>query len=150
MPNWCEGTLKIRGEKEDVINFLKNGITPIGLMGDTAEPEIEETEYHTMVKTEKGGFYLEGTRRGFIEESSIWYEYDRDVLAVEYKQAWGLDPEQLRAISEKFNIDLKIYAFEKGMEFNEHVEIHKGVIMKNEEIKFDDYDWECPCPNIGG
>lgn len=26
MPNWAEGTLKIRGEKENVIRFLKEGI----------------------------------------------------------------------------------------------------------------------------
>lgn len=25
MPNWCKGTLKIRGKKENIINFLENG-----------------------------------------------------------------------------------------------------------------------------
>lgn len=26
MPNWAEGTLKVRGTKENIVNFLKNGI----------------------------------------------------------------------------------------------------------------------------
>ena len=25
MPNWCEGTLKIRGEKENILSFIKEG-----------------------------------------------------------------------------------------------------------------------------
>ena len=26
MPNWCEGYLKIRGKKEDIVNFIENEI----------------------------------------------------------------------------------------------------------------------------
>ena len=26
MPNWCEGYLKIRGKKKDLINFIENEI----------------------------------------------------------------------------------------------------------------------------
>lgn len=25
MPNWCEGKLKIRGKKDDILNFFENG-----------------------------------------------------------------------------------------------------------------------------
>lgn len=45
---------------------------------------------------------------------------------------------------------MKIYGFEKGMQFNRNVEIINGEILKDEEINFDDYKWECICPNIGG
>lgn len=27
MPNWCEGYLKIRGKKEDIVNFVENEIS---------------------------------------------------------------------------------------------------------------------------
>ncbi|MBB5146203.1 hypothetical protein HNQ35_001404 [Cerasibacillus quisquiliarum] len=36
------------------------------------------------------------------------------------------------------------------MEFNQDIEINKGEIIKDEEIKFDDYEWECIYPNLGG
>ena len=45
---------------------------------------------------------------------------------------------------------MKIYGFEKGMQFNRDVEIVDGEILKDEEINFDDYNWECICPNMGG
>lgn len=53
-------------------------------------------------------------------------------------------------ISKKYNVDLKIYAFEKGMEFNRDIEIHKGRIIKDNKIEFKDYEWECINPLIGG
>ena len=46
--------------------------------------------------------------------------------------------------------DIKIYAFEAGMEFNQDIEIIKGKIIKDKEIKFENYQWECIEPNIGG
>ena len=30
------------------------------------------------------------------------------------------------------------------------IEIIDGEITKDEEVKFDDYNWDCICPNIGG
>ncbi|MGR5995465.1 hypothetical protein ACT7C9_25025 [Bacillus cereus] len=56
----------------------------------------------------------------------------------------------LATLSKEYNVDIKIYAFEKGMEFNQDVEIHKGEIIKNVEIEFDNYMWECINPNMGG
>ena len=35
-------------------------------------------------------------------------------------------------------------------EFNIDFEVHKGKVIKNNEIKFDDYVWECTNPEIGG
>ena len=34
--------------------------------------------------------------------------------------------------------------------FNQIIEIIDGEITKDEEVKFDDYNWDCICPNIGG
>lgn len=150
MPNWCEGTLKVRGSKEDIINFLKNGIKPMGHFSDSEEAEIKEEEYFMIVRTGKSGFYLNDSRRGFIEEDEICFDYEQDVLALDYKQAWGIDADELANISKSYNVDFKIYAYERGMEFNQNIEIHKGEIVKNEEIKFQDYTWECTNPNIGG
>lgn len=150
MPNWCEGTLKVRGGKDDLINFLKNGMYPVDFFGNKKEVEIKEDETYLNITASVDCFYLEGTRRGFIEENDIWFDYEQGILALEYKQAWCIDTGQLAEISKKFNVDLKIYAYERGMSFNQDIEIHKGIIVKNNEIKFDDYMWECTNPNIGG
>lgn len=150
MPNWCEGTLKVRGNKDDIINFLKNAIKSVGFFGDKDEPEIEENEDYLLVKTSKDNFYLNGTRRGFIEENTIWFEYEREILALEYRQAWGISASELAEISKQYNIDIKIYAYECGMEFNQDIEIHKGEIIRDEEVEFENYMWDCTNPNIGG
>lgn len=38
----------------------------------------------------------------------------------------------------------------RGMQFNQIIEIIDGKITKDEEVEFDDYDWDCICPNLGG
>ena len=45
---------------------------------------------------------------------------------------------------------MKIHGFECGMEFNQVVEIVDGKIMKDEELQFKDYQWDCIFPNLGG
>lgn len=45
---------------------------------------------------------------------------------------------------------MNIYAYEQGMQFNQHIEIVDCKIIHDDEIKFDDYLWECPEPYLGG
>lgn len=33
MPNWCEGTLKVRGTIKDLKNFVLNGLIPVNPLG---------------------------------------------------------------------------------------------------------------------
>ena len=51
---------------------------------------------------------------------------------------------------QKYDVDMKLYAFEKGMEFNQDILIVGGQILRDNTIKFEDYDWECICPTLGG
>ncbi|WP_096269485.1 hypothetical protein [Paucisalibacillus globulus] len=162
MPNWAEGVLKVRGTRQDIRKFLVEGLEPLNpragismLRGGEIEQlksEIQEDDWDLTMKAPHG-FYIKGTRRAFIE-SDIYWEFDdkhTEVLTIEdFKQAWAVIPENFVEISKKFNLDIKIYTFEKGMEFNQDVEIHKGEIVKNNEITFDDYEWECLMPHLGG
>ncbi|MDF2854256.1 MAG: hypothetical protein K0Q87_107 [Neobacillus sp.] len=165
MPNWCEGNLKVRGSKENIRRFLLEAFTPIhpmiiqALRPDLKAPDVNliEDEWSMRIEsTGNDGFHVKGTRRNFIESSSIeWEIRDEDaethVLVIEdYKAAWGIDANPLAELSKEYGIDLKIYAFERGMEFNQDIEIHKGTIIKNDEIQFKDYQWECIQPNLGG
>lgn len=162
MPNWCEGVLKIRGKDEDIRRFLKRGIEPQAKLNCNREepyiypkPEIEEDKYSLWIKSNSFGFYIKNTRRHFIEDEDILYENfseegEEKIVCVNFQAAWGIDTYALADISGEYNIDFKIYAFERGMCFNQDIEIIKGKVIKDDEIKFDDYVWECINPTMGG
>ena len=38
MPNWCEGTLRIRGTVENLRNFIENGLKPVNAIGEKEDP----------------------------------------------------------------------------------------------------------------
>jgi hypothetical protein len=156
MPNWCEGVMKVRGSKEEIKKFLLEGLNPIGggLFGQVpVEKEEKEDEWEFSLKS-KHGFHVKGTHRNFIETNIDFYFESEDEIKVcvidGFKAAWGIDAAPLAQLSKDYNVDLRIYAFERGMEFNQEIEIHKGEIIKDIEIKFGDYDWECINPRIGG
>lgn len=163
MPNWAEGILKVRGTRQDIKKFLIEGLEALpSLSGEMARMmgmeveipnvKIEEDEWDFNMYSPYG-FYVKGTRRAFIEGHIQWYFNDShlEVLTINsFKQAWGVDAIEFAEISKRYNIDIKIYVFECGMEFNQDIEINKGEIIKDEEIKFDDYEWECIYPNLGG
>jgi hypothetical protein len=99
--------------------------------------------------------HLKDTRRGFIKACEWGYpchinEDNIGVLAINYKQAWSIIPEDFVNLSYKYHLDFKIYAFELGMEFNIDMEVINGKIEKFKEIAFDSYDWECINPLLGG
>lgn len=76
---------------------------------------------------------------------------DRKQIALfDFVQAWHIKVEELVNTSKKYNIDFKIYGFERFGEFNQDVEIINGVVIKDEIIKFNNYRWECTNPNLGG
>ena len=147
MPNWCKGTLKVRGKKKNVIEFMLKGLKPVGTgrslflnkLGNIASGET---------------CWIENTYRGCVLEVEVFFsDYeDEDIVtvALDSKFAHDIDSEGLLKTAKKYSVDMKIYGFEKGMQFNRDVEIVDGEILKDEEINFDDYEWECICPNMGG
>jgi hypothetical protein len=144
MPNWCVGTLKVRGEKENIKRFLSYGLER------SMENNVEEDEYSITVNS-KGSFYINGTHRNFIQSDCITWDFDSSVLVIEdFEAAWGIEVEALAKVSQEYALDFKIYVYERGMEFNLDIEIHKGAIIKNDQITFTDYSWECAEPQRGG
>lgn len=154
MPNWCEGTLKVRGKIEDLKKFVLEGLRPVDILGNAKEPlklnEYGECEY-------KGTCWIENTHRGFVNNLDVYFcDFEEDdepkVICLEARFAWGIDASQLRETCIKYNVDMKIYAFERGMEFNQDIEIVNGEIVRDEEINFKgkDYLWECIMPTMGG
>ena len=155
MANWICGDLKVRGTKENIKKFLIEGLISTG---SKIKPEITcDDKWKFSIRSNTDSFYIKGTRGSFIEKEGIytyindWKDDEERVIVLdEYKSAWAIDVVGLVNLSKEFNIDFKILGFELGMEFNQDVEIVKGEVIKNEEITFDDYEWECIRPHIGG
>lgn len=151
MPNWCKGDLKVRGTKENLTKFILEGLHPVNALGERKR-KLELDEFGDVHTNET--CWIENTHRGFAIGVDVYISEFEDnempIAVFASKFAWGIDAEQLLQICKKYNVDMKIYAFERGMEFNQEIEIVNGEIVKDEEIHFEDYGWDCICPELGG
>lgn len=151
MPNWCVGNLKVRGKGYDLINFIKNGLQPAldSNMNDHINEKITD-DYLWLYCN--GTCHIKNTYRGFIDSLDVKIEDNTkpSIIVLNAKFAWAIQAEQLLAIAKTYHVDMHIYAYERGMEFNQHIEIVDGKLIHDEEITFDDYVWECPEPDLGG
>lgn len=148
MPNWAEGSLKLRGRSENIASALKQM-----LLNDTVT--LEDKWDGTLLKFNNTApcFYINETRRAFIDQEQIevWLEEEFCIVELDnFKQAWSAIPENYQEISSKFDVDIKIFTFECGMEFTQEIEISKGKIIKNVCYGYDDYQWEVTFSNLGG
>lgn len=164
MPNWCEGSLKIRGKFEDLKKLCKEefAVYSIKIKRERVFTELDKNATKIMCGDKEGAeefwmqfdreAHINGTRRNFVTSSDIDFfdNGDKSICVVEFKAAWGIDPAPYLELAKKYNVDIRLYGFERGMEFNQEVIIENGEIIKDEEIKFDDYDWECVMPHLGG
>lgn len=154
MPNWCEGRLKLKGSMKNIIKFFESGI------GLTESDKLKGVNISSVVKIEKGDdccainifdlVYIKGTGRAFINPKYVWLGEAICTVSVSMMQAYDVSPEEFLSIAKEYGIDIRIQAFEKGMEFSRDVEIIGGKITKNETIKYNDYIWDCPVPDFGG
>lgn len=163
MPNWCEGNIKIRGKKKDVISFLENEILRVKLIKIPEEPKTENIKmkfngfsYVYELENNKDVLYLKDSTRCFIEQSIIEIYLYSDTnksptyVTLNIKQAWGIEENLFEKLSDKYNLDFNIYASEKGMEFEQYITIIDGEITKNETKKYDDFYFEAIDPELGG
>ena len=149
MANFAEGTIKLRGRAENIKSALKY---MFGSVGDITIEEDTDGEIITFTTTDSY-FYINGTKRAFIDDESFEIHLDDDFLIIElnnFTQAWRAIPDDYTKISEKFNVDIKIFTFEQGMQFTQEIEISKGKILKDIVRKYDNYRWEVPFSDFGG
>lgn len=154
MPNWCEGTLRIRGTIENLRKFIENGLEPIDSMGEPEKPLVVCADETSLFAERSGLYHIKGSRRHFVEDdyfaANVKNPGETAVMAVNMKAAWKIDVQSLRDLCEEFLIDMRIQGFEQGMEFSQIIEIVNGQVVKNEEIKYENWTWDCPCPKMGG
>lgn len=161
MPNWCEGSLKLRGKYADIKRFFLEGIScsfyDLSKNETTKLPRddyisLEEDDGWIDVVIKDSSTWVEGTRRAFINGETHFCQDDEksSCCVVNVRQAWDLLPENWVDISKKFNLDIRLYGIECGMQFCHEIEIIGGEVLLDEIIKYNDWQWECPFPNMGG
>jgi len=84
------------------------------------------------------------------DDCELYFYEDEFYYFIPIKQAWGFQKEDFVQISKKYNLDLRITGFERGMEFAEEIEVIQGLCTIDRVIEYSDYRWECPCPTLGG
>ena len=142
MPNWSEGSLRLRGKKTDIIRFLKS-----------LEPSVNDD-----------WSYIPNTRRAFVIGEPCTIQDSIDILSendgkestvcgLHISQAWGIDVESFIEISQKYHLDIRIDTVERGMMFTEHYEIINGEVTEDAGKSYEtaeDFEWDVPYSFLGG
>lgn len=173
MPNWVEGNIRFRGACKNIKALLENELQCVGhvpgkITEIISDKPVVSVEYGGLVVARPDGgqnvifpaFYIKGTRRNYLDGVSSIEAYgcydeddERQVVTFvfdSFKAAWGIDAAPYLKIAIQYDVDIHIFGWEKGMEFTQEIEIVNGEILKDVEGKYDDWEWECPLPYMGG
>lgn len=161
MPNWCEGFLKIRGDMQNIKKFLLEGLIAYEWgphtefkevpRADGTEITYEDDEEITIHINRE--CHITGTRRAFAEMNTVVifkHEDRKTVVTTNIKQAWNMDAKEFTHISKKYDVDLRLFGYERGGQFARDIIIERGIVKKDLTEKYDDWDWECPNSELGG
>lgn len=150
MTNWAEGTIKLRGKRQDIISALEEMFKNDDVV---IKREKDNCDYVYMFFETKSHFYINGTRRAFIDSSKfdIMMKEDFGIIEIDkFQQAWTALPENFTEISKKHNIDIKIFTFEQGCQFTQEIEISNGEVIKDTCKAYYNYEWDVPFAHMGG
>ena len=169
MPNWCEGKLKVRGKKENIMKWLTECVAvwkpdvERGKLfydalifrkdtnGVSFAYDVELDELHISVKDSA---HITSTRRNFVQKCENDFCFGamdgKDIIILPVEAAWALESEPYEEMSKKYGLDFRFYGYECGMKFNQEIEVVNGETTIDREIRYDDYYWECPDPMLGG
>ena len=153
--------MKIRGRKQDILDFFKNEVTIFTYDKTysriTSEAVFENDEknlQYILKQAINQDLYLRNSRRFFFLDKEITFynnEQENCYLNLEIQQAWHIDiGELLTSHSKKYNLDFNIYASECGMEFEQYITIVDGKVIRNEANGYDDFAFEAINPSLGG
>lgn len=148
MPNWCEGWVKFRGSKENLMKFIQSEF-------NGSEPEFDYDEL--MPNIPNRDTFLKSLRRAFVEGNNDCDDYiyfddnDIGILVIKIKNAWSVEGQGYSELAKKYKLDIRGKCYECGMNFAEEFEYNSnGDKILYKVHKFTDYQWECECPTLGG
>jgi hypothetical protein len=97
MPNWCEGVMKLRGTKDNILRFLEEGFKP-----SYKNSTIEIDEFGEEVNIINVN-YINNTQRAFVDEQTAYIPEEEYpvVLTLKVRQAWDFSAGDFVTIAEK-------------------------------------------------
>ena len=159
MPNWIEGTMKLRGKREDIRRFFLEGLDPSSWLttGDIKHQVEDNSTEYSLDFTFRDQPHIVDTRRAFITDDYAYMDEDYGIICVNIKQAWCFceaygseDMQVWKTISEKYDVDLRLFGIEMGQAFVQELIIVRGKRPILNEKQYEDWMWECPFPMMGG
>ena len=166
MPNWCDGNIRVRGTYDRIVKFFKETLVALkadekGEIVEVPIKVIKDGDFHTVLckpdKLNIQEFWFQGSKRQFLKRKSVHLtdysdeDFQEIVICVHgFHGAWGIDLDAFETYAKKYGVDIKIVGYERGMEFVEWAEFLRDGQVKEKTERFDDWDWDCPWPNLGG
>lgn len=166
MPNWCEGTIKFRGKREDIIRAMTEGLQPCdGEDGNIVFIKNHSDDNCLYFRATRGDlFWIEDTRRHFVGYTNeiYAYKYGKEfIAAMPFRAAWCIiastdrEYDGLDNFAMKYHVDIRATGFEQGMGFKQIVEVDRYGdcvmdLIDNYGHDYARYMWECEMPMLGG
>ena len=151
MPNWCEGWVKFRGPKENLINFIQSEF-------NGANPVFNE-EYNELTPNIPAKYiFLPSLRRAYVDNDAVEEANDCvclnedgiGVFTVKINHAWSVTGQGYPEFVAKYKLDVRGKCYERVMEFAEEFEYKSNGVQTLYKVhEFEDYIWECECPTLG-
>ena len=132
MADWIEGNIQLSGFRSNLIQFLLNGLIPIG-----NSIEIRNSKSKFEMKTPDSDYLIVDSDRHYLSCDNITMDHKKSqVLECSFSAAFEIDTQLLESISKQFNIDIAIRA-NTPSEYVQKVNIVKGKVIQDDLI--------CPC-----
>ena len=175
MPNWCAGNIRFRGKLNDILNLLKEKMLYCRYSGTTEKKPAIVTydDFSIEIKSpyedaDRSWCYIDGTHRNFLNifggpviiSECICFETEkRDandnaiVVFDNFQAAWSIEPAPYVEMSKKYNVDICIMGWERGMGFSQCIIVEDGIIIEDscsEHKSYYDWMWKTAMPYLGG
>ena len=128
MANLCSGILHATGKKSDLIRFATNACHAV-VSEDGNSVTINRSQHVTGTR---GGFVCSNGHIRFCEANGTSIIDEKSKLSFHFEQNWDIRASDLKKLSQMYNIDFDISAYEPGMDFNRYIKIVNGKILYNE------------------
>ena len=158
MPNWCEGNIRFRGKRENIINLLLNELEFCGNEKAKVIYNDEDSEIYTEdIKNSLDDWYINGTNRCFVNGFHTYLdeetEKDINVCIDGFRAAWSIKDQGFRELAQKYDVDIRCVGFENGCLFYQIITFYRDGYKKEEYKEFKDcneWGWNALFPNLGG
>lgn len=156
MSNWCEGSITVRGKFKNLKRFCKEVffVNEVKVINNLNLYEIETDDDECFFVQVHKNICIGEICQDYLQPCFIEFYKDMDheilTLSMPFKAKRRIEAKPYIELSKKYDVNIKLYGFEKGCGFNQEIIVIDGELTRDEKIKFEDYSWDCAMPYLGG